>query len=187
MHQLTPCEIVAIAVTVVGSITDIKYGKIYNWLTFPASGLGLGLNWFLSGTQGAIQSLEGFGIGTAVGLLLSSKWKYKSQPIAFGDVKLMGALGALIGPKYFLLALFYFALVYGVVAIALILKAVKRSHLLGFFKLFSSADVDLSATVDMTEVDQARKRGISLGPIILVGLLLGLFLDKPTLLFLGFN
>ena len=54
-------------------------------------------------------------------------------------------------------------------------------------KTFFTAGVDLSSTVDTTEVDAARKALIPVCPAIAIGTLLGILFDKPLMHFMGFN
>ena len=86
--------VVALAVVLVTAIgTDLRSSRIPNWLTFPAMGFALVAHAWLGGLQGAIFSLAGLGAGLGLFLLI-----HLSGSIGAGDVKLMAALGALIGP-----------------------------------------------------------------------------------------
>ena len=96
--------VVLIGVLVPAMYTDLRSSRIPNWLTFPAMGIAfLGHVW-LSGLQGAIFSLAGLGAGFGLFLIL-----YISGSIGAGDVKLMAAVGAVMGP--------YGALLSGILAV----------------------------------------------------------------------
>ena len=69
--------------------TDITQGKIYNWLTAPALGVGLLLNGVFYGTAGLLSSLGGIGIGLALFLLSA----VLGRILGGGDVKVLTALG----------------------------------------------------------------------------------------------
>lgn len=95
-----------LAVLAVAAITDIKTGKIYNWLTYPAVLLGLGMAAWAEGWEGAGAA--------ALGLLVG----FLPMFIAFviggyggGDAKLMAAVGALGLPDLALRTLVYGLLV----------------------------------------------------------------------------
>lgn len=181
---MTPQDIVALVTTAIGAATDLKTKKIYNWLTFPTAVAGLGLNINLGGINGAKEAALGYGVA---GLLMM--FPNPGKRIHFGDVKMMMAVGALLGPIKFLMVMFYFSLLYGVVALVRMFKAIPREQYKAFWNVFKTlgAGVDLSETVDMTEVREAGKRLIPLGPIIFFGTLAGILLDKPTMHFMGFN
>jgi hypothetical protein len=85
--------------------------------------------------------------------------------------------------------MFYFSLLYGLVSVFFMVRAIPRDQYKAFWLAFTSmgAGVDLSATVDMTDVKAAGKRLIPLGPIIAIGTILGILLAKPTMHTLGFN
>jgi len=92
--MIAPVMIVALAVVLVTAIcTDLRSSRIPNWLTFSAMGFALVGHAWLGGLPGALFSLAGLGTGLGLFLLI-----YISGSIGAGDVKLMAALGALIGP-----------------------------------------------------------------------------------------
>jgi prepilin peptidase CpaA len=113
---------VALAVAVVAAITDIRKGKVYNWLTAPAVVLGLGLALVLSGPTGLKWSLFGIAIGLAVWFVQPLIGK----PLGGGDVKLLIAVGALTGHVLLLRILLLSCLWAGLIAIVL---AVARGKL----------------------------------------------------------
>jgi prepilin peptidase CpaA len=87
-------------VLVTAAVTDLARGKVYNWLTYPAIAAGLALG-ALSGAFGdayadAWDGLtdRALGFGTGFGVLMAA---YLVGGMGGGDVKLMGAVGALVG------------------------------------------------------------------------------------------
>ncbi len=111
MHQTT--AIITIIVVAIAVYTDVRYGKIYNYLTLPAMGLGLVLNTIGGGVDGLVASLGGVGI--ALALFLMSR--FLGRILGGGDIKLLGAVGALQGATFLVWALLYTALIGGVLAI----------------------------------------------------------------------
>lgn len=184
MNNLTPQDIVALVATAIGAVTDIKTKKIFNWLTFPTAFIGLALNSYLHGLDGAKDAVFGYLVAAFVMMFPDP-----GKRMHFDDVKMMAAVGAVLGPIKFLIIMFYFSLLYGLVGLFLMFRAIPRNQYKAFWTVFKSlgAGVDLSETVDMTEVKEAGKRKIALGPIILAGTVLGILLDKPTMHFMGFN
>ncbi|MFZ0963907.1 MAG: A24 family peptidase [Terriglobia bacterium] len=73
---------------------DWRIRKIPNWLGIPALVAGLALSAALGGAPGLKSSLEGAGIG--LGVLLPF---VLARGLGAGDWKLMGALGAYLGPQ----------------------------------------------------------------------------------------
>ena len=92
--MMEPVMVVALAVVLVTAIgTDVRSSRIPNWLTFSAMGFALVVHPWLGGLQEAIFSLAGLGAGLGLFLIL-----YVSGSIGAGDVKLMAAVGAIVGP-----------------------------------------------------------------------------------------
>jgi len=108
------------AVWIAGSagILDWRNRKIPNWLTVPALVLGLAVNFATAGFAGGLQSIEGAVVALAVLL-----------PVVFlrglggGDWKLMGALGAWLGPGQVLLVLLVTIFLSGLLAMVQIVRA----------------------------------------------------------------
>ena len=72
--------------------TDLRWSLIPNRLTFSAMGIGIVLHAGLGGLHGVMFSLAGLGVGLGLFLL-----PYVCRAIAAGDVKLMAAIGSIIG------------------------------------------------------------------------------------------
>jgi prepilin peptidase CpaA len=100
-----------IAVTLVAAVVDFRTHRIPNWLTVPAFFVGLGLRTAISGWPGAKASLEGAGLALLLLLPL-----VLMRALGAGDWKLMGAVGAFIGPVLFLFVLLGSVLVSGLMA-----------------------------------------------------------------------
>jgi len=91
---------------------DWRSRRIPNWLTVPALGAGLAVNalaWIWAGTK---QALEGAGLGLAILLPF-----VLLRGLGAGDWKLMGALGAWLGPSRLIVVLFGTVFIAGVMAI----------------------------------------------------------------------
>jgi prepilin peptidase CpaA len=86
--------IILLAVLLITAIyTDLRWFRIPNWLTFPAMGLGILVQAWIGGSQGALFSLAGLGVGMGLFLL-----PYVCRAMGAGDVKLMAAIGSIVGP-----------------------------------------------------------------------------------------
>ena len=82
-----------IAVALICTVTDLWKGKIYNIITYTAMVLGLVIGVWQHGFAGFTQAAGGFAIGFFPAFLL-----FALGGMGGGDVKLLGAIGALAGP-----------------------------------------------------------------------------------------
>jgi prepilin peptidase CpaA len=96
MTTIVVIQAVALLASVTAAATDLRSGRIPNWLTLPLVVMGLVVNALTRGTWGATES--------AAGLLLCAGVPWAvfrlsvGRAIGGGDVKLFGALGSLLGP-----------------------------------------------------------------------------------------
>jgi len=103
------------ALAAVAGWTDWRWRRIPNWLTVPGFVLGVGLNTAFGGWTGAKQSLLGAALGFGLLLLFVAV-----RALGAGDLKLVTALGAFLGPARLLAVLFAAVLVAGAMAVVLI-------------------------------------------------------------------
>lgn len=108
---------------VVASITDLRYGRIYNVVTYPAVAIALIGHTLVGGIGGVSDGdfgLAGAAVGLAVGFLpLLAAWL--AGGIGGGDAKVMAAIGALGGWRFALDTLFYGLAVAAVMAFAIMI------------------------------------------------------------------
>ncbi len=103
-------------VIAVCAVTDIKESKVPNIVTYPAIVAGLLLAALAGGFPGFLNSLLGFSLGFAMMFFL-----FLWGGFGGGDVKLMGAVGAVKGYPFILYAAFYSAIVGGIYSLALVI------------------------------------------------------------------
>jgi prepilin peptidase CpaA len=72
--------------------TDLRWSRIPNWLTFSAIGIGIVVQAWISGLHGVLYSVAGLGVGMGLFAL-----PYACRAIGAGDVKLMAAIGSILG------------------------------------------------------------------------------------------
>lgn len=118
-----PLGVLAVAL-VTASVTDLRSGKIPNWITYPTVVVGLIGHTLFGGWSGGdtilAVGLQGSLLGLAAGFLpLFVAWW--AGGIGGGDAKLMGAIGALTGPGLALSAMFYGFAVAAVMALIVML------------------------------------------------------------------
>ncbi len=97
-----------IAFVLAAAIYDIRYRRIPNWLNLSGLVLGFGLNVLFFHMRGAVTASEGLLFAAAVYLPM-----YMLRGMGAGDVKLMAAVGALVGPSNWILILLATGLVGG--------------------------------------------------------------------------
>ena len=100
---------------VIAGWTDWRTRRIPNWLTVPALVLGIAANSLALGWYGAKEALLGAGLG--LGLLLPF---VLIRSLGGGDWKLVGALGAFLGPPRLIAVLVATILVAGAMALVLV-------------------------------------------------------------------
>jgi prepilin peptidase CpaA len=90
---MNAAQIAALSVAVVACSIDVRSRRIPNWLTFGAAAAGVAYQIAMNGGNGAVMGAAGWGVGVAFLLL-----PFALGGIGAGDVKLMAALGAWLGP-----------------------------------------------------------------------------------------
>lgn len=110
-------EIILIFVLIICLFTDIKTKKILNFVTLPTITFGFLYHFLREGLAGFLFSGKGFLVG--LGLLFIP---YLLGGMGAGDVKLMAAIGALMGTNFVFYSFIYTALIGGVIALVLIIK-----------------------------------------------------------------
>jgi len=104
-----------LAVVAAAAVIDLLTGKVPNWLTYPAAALGLGAWAFMRGWPGVGSSAAGLAVGFVPLFIL-----YRTGAgLGGGDVKLMGAVGALRGWPFIVFAMFYSFIVAAVMGVIL--------------------------------------------------------------------
>ena len=118
VSQLT---IAAVAIMVAAAVYfDLRDRRIPNWLTMPGLGLGILLQVISGETAGLVNALLGVAVGTALLILpFAMGW------MGGGDLKLLAAIGALMGVAFTLSTLVFALAAGGLIALAWL--AAKRS------------------------------------------------------------
>jgi prepilin peptidase CpaA len=110
--------ILTMAMTSLAGLMDWRSRRIPNWLTVPGLLAGLAVHFVLSGWRGALFAFEGAGL--ALLLLLVP---VLIRVLGAGDWKLMGAVGAFVGPTLVLFILFGTVLASGLMAAIQMIRA----------------------------------------------------------------
>ena len=102
-------------VLIIAAVTDLRFRKIPNWLTYPTMMVGIAYHTSMNGFSGFLFSLEGLAVGIGVFIV-----PFLMGGMGAGDAKLMGAVGGLLGPKGVFIAFLFTAIVGGIYAVVLL-------------------------------------------------------------------
>ena len=114
----------ALAFTFFAGWLDWRTRRIPNWLTVSGALAGITIHSWTAGWHGAFIALEGMGLGLIILLPL-----VLLKALGAGDWKLMGGVGAILGPWMFLFVLAASVFVSGLMAVAMMIwtKRVKST------------------------------------------------------------
>lgn len=119
-------------VLLIAAVNDLRFQKIPNLLTYPAMIAALAYHGVNGGFEGFLFSAKGLGLGMAI--LFPP---YLMGGMGAGDAKLMGAVGAILGPKGVFIAFLFTSIVGGIYGFTLLLA--KPEYLKGFIKRWGTA------------------------------------------------
>jgi len=161
-------DICLVVVLGASAITDLRTGRIFNTITYPAIALGLVapiLGFGPGPSSAAIGCLVG---GGALYLLFACGW------MGGGDVKLMAAVGALRGYPFILHAMFYSVFVGGVAAALMLIWRGHTREVIGDLAVVVRR---LTGFGDASAPIPARGGALPFGVAIGVGTLAALILE----------
>lgn len=149
-------------------VTDVRTRRIPNWLTGSLAVAGLGMS-LASGGLTPQQSA----LGLLAGLLLMMP-AHLIGATGAGDVKLMAAVGALVGPGPTLRAFLFTAVAGGVFAVAV---AARRGRLAD--TLYGTSQLVMSPSSARQAIEHTdRANRFAYGPAIAIGTLLSLMVNS---------
>jgi prepilin peptidase CpaA len=108
-------QIIVVVLVVAAAWSDVRTRRIPNVLTGVGAAIGLTLHVADAGLPGAVTSLEGMVLGLALAIAF-----FLARGMGAGDVKLLAAIGALLGPQPLVLIFVFTGLLGGIVALATI-------------------------------------------------------------------
>jgi prepilin peptidase CpaA len=104
--------LIALALAITAAVFDVQQHRIPNWLTYPGIISGIALRGVLFGWKGMGSAVAGCFLAGGVMLLF-----YLVRAMGAGDLKLMAAIGSLVGPGQAVVVLLATAICGGVMAI----------------------------------------------------------------------
>ncbi len=173
-------EVILLTLVVGAAIYDVRYRRIPNWLTLSGVLAGIAMNTFLYWDSpqrwyGCIFALKGLGLGFGLYLLL-----YALRAMGAGDVKLMAAVGAMVGWEDWFGIFIVTAIVGGIMAV--ILSIVKKRLGKTFWNvgfILNEMKQGRPAYVQREELDVRNPKSVGLphGAVIAIGTLFFLALS----------
>jgi prepilin peptidase CpaA len=97
----------------VAAVIDVRSRRIPNWLSLPFLGAGMAAAGYRGGVGGLVWSLGGVGLAVVVAGILCYL-----RGMGMGDLKLLAAVGAWIGPGQLFIALVATGITGGLLAVA---------------------------------------------------------------------
>ncbi|MFZ0933106.1 MAG: A24 family peptidase [Bryobacteraceae bacterium] len=160
-------QIMLLALLLVAAVYDVRFRRIPNWITVTGVAAGLALNTFLFGLPGVWLSLRGLGLGFGAYFVL-----YVIRAMGAGDVKLMAAVGAMVGWEDWFGIFVVTAILGGVMALILALshgRIKKTLWNVGF--ILSEMKGGRLAYIKKEELDvrSPKAMGLPHGAVIAVG------------------
>jgi len=174
---LPPPGVEAILLTLVlgAAVYDVRYRRIPNWLTVSGVLIGLALNAFLGrvdlspGIPALRFSLVGFAVAFGVYVLL-----YAIRAMGAGDVKLMAAIGTMVGWEDWFGIFLITAIIGGAMALILVVaKKRLQTTLFNVGVIINEAKSGRPAYLAKEELDVKSPKALGLphGAVIAVGTL----------------
>jgi prepilin signal peptidase PulO-like enzyme (type II secretory pathway) len=183
VESLTHLQIAALIIAIVCGVIDFRTTKIPNMITFPATLLGWVLNLIAGGWPALGSAVAGAVLGAVITCI--PKWN-KRDSIAYGDAKLIMAMGAFLGWIGVLLVFFYFSLVWGLIAMYRFVSVLPLKNMLGGL-LAKQAGGSWFTAETAAKVQKSMQTPIPLAPAIATGVLLAELFGPATLQFMGFT
>jgi prepilin peptidase CpaA len=165
-------KVLLILLVLPAAVFDYRQRRIPNWLVLAGLLAGTAMNTFLlydnpSATTGLLFSLEGLGLAFVVYFPL-----YMLRGMGAGDVKLMAAVGAIVGWALWLWVFFFTAVLGGITA-AIVVLSKGRVHrtLQNLWMILVSVRYRQAPYATNPELDVSSDQGVRLphGVIIAVG------------------
>lgn len=160
--------IVLLALLIAAAVYDIRYRRIPNWLTLAGVLLGFAINFGIGPPEGGVLfALQGFAVAFGLYMFL-----YLLRAMGAGDVKLMAAVGALVGAERWFGIFLVTAIVGGVMAFALVaVRGRLKRTLFNVGFILSEIRHGRPAYVGKEELDVRSGKAVGLphGAVIAIG------------------
>lgn len=154
-------------VLIIAAISDIRSHRIPNWLTLSTIGAGIVFHTYMKGWQGFLFCLEGIFLGFAFLLIF-----YFMGGTGAGDVKLMGAVGGILGPKGVFIAFLFVAVLGGIYSIVLLIFHEGLRNMVKRYGNMLKAFIFANSMIYIPPENKGEKPVLCYGVVIALGTLL---------------
>ncbi len=155
-------ELVLASIVIIGVFYDLREHRIPNWITIPGLGAGLVLHGLYGGPGGLLASLTGAFAGAALlALPFALGW------VGGGDLKLLAAVGALMGAPYAFWTVAFASVAGGIMAVAWLAMTGTLLHSLSYVFLAWRRGTNAKPAALLTS--------LSFGPALALGVLAARF------------
>ncbi len=168
MIEIIPAIFLTI-ILFIAAVSDLRFHKIPNRLTFPTVIAGIIFHTCVSGWDGLIFSSGGVLLGFA--LLIGF---YILGGTGAGDVKLMAAIGGFLGPKGVFVAFLFTAIIGGIYAIALLAVSGRLVDIIKRYWIMLKTFVLTQTISYIPPADQKKRPVLCYGVVIAIGTLLSI-------------
>ncbi len=171
---MTFAHVIAVAIALMACVTDLRSRRIPNVLTFGGALAALVFHTASTGSAGLLTSFAGWGLGVVFFLL-----PFVLGGLGGGDIKLLAALGAWLGPGLTLWMAIYTGIAGGVLALVV---ALSRGHLgqalANIRLLLTHRSVAGIRAVNAASPVDSRGPGLAYAPPIFIGAVVALWLHS---------
>ena len=160
------------SILIFAAIQDLRFHRIPNLLTYPTMCGAVVYHFVTNGNEGVLFSTGGLVLGIAILLV-----PYLLGGMGAGDVKLMGAVGAALGPKGVFIALIFAGIFGGIYALAVLF--LNRQYAKGFISGFATSVKTFVVTghfISVPDPDEKKKPQLCYGVAIAGGTFIYMFL-----------
>jgi len=171
---MTLAHVIAVGIALMACLTDLRSRRIPNVLTFGGALAALVFHTATAGSHGLLASLAGWGLGVVFFLL-----PFALGGLGGGDIKLLAALGAWLGPALTIWMAVYTGIAGGVLALVVALARGYLGQALANIRLLLT-DRSVAGIRAVNEASLADSRGPALAyaPPIFVGTVVTLWLHS---------
>jgi prepilin peptidase CpaA len=169
-------QVILAALVLIAAFTDIRSRTIPNWLVLGGLAVGFAVNPFLFGLAGL--RIAGLGFLFATGVYLCF---YLLHAMGGGDLKLMAAVGSIVGAQNWFSIFILTSIIGGVVALGMLLVrggfGRTLSNIWHILKEFAHLRAP-HATREEVDIDSSKARSMPHGVAICLGTLVYLWASR---------
>ena len=140
---------------ITAGIADVRSSRVPNFITFPLALVGLGFHAISDSGNGILFSVEGLGLGFTLLIVF-----YVYGGMGAGDVKLLAAVGAVVGPLNVFVGFLFASLLGGLYAVAMMVwhlglaQTAERIKIILVSMVFMR--VNVTASLEQTSLPKLR-------------------------------